>query len=274
MSFVLLEQLCNRRISAHWTHRESPLTHAHVALGAIRKRGRMSSLIRFIGDVHGKYDAYKRAIAAVPRSIQVGDMGVGFRHARGARLGEPAANPPHYAMVRGDHRFIRGNHDNPTACRTQSQWIPDGHCEDAMMFVGGAVSIDKDQRTEGYDWWPDEELSEAELQNIGSNYLARKPRIMVTHDCPEEVAAILLAKFAILGTAKRDLFSRTRVALQEMWAAHPPELWIFGHYHVSFEQVLHHGDSEAGTRFICLAELECRDIDAGGPPAAISRRTP
>lgn len=228
----------------------------------------MSNVIRFIGDVHGKYGPYKRTIAAVPRSIQVGDIGVGFRRTSAARHGEPSANPPHYAMVRGDHRFIRGNHDNPTACRTQSQWIPDGHYEDDMMFVGGAVSVDRDQRTEGYDWWPDEELSESELQRIFAVYRAKKPRIMVTHDCPDEVAGILHAKFPALGTAKRDLFSRTRLALQDMWAADPPELWIFGHYHVGFEQVIHRG--EASTRFICLAELESRDIDVGRPPTTAS----
>jgi len=68
----------------------------------------MSNVIRFIGDVHGKYRPYKRAIAGVPRSIQVGDMGVGFRRTSPARYGDPSANPPHYAMARGDHRFIRG----------------------------------------------------------------------------------------------------------------------------------------------------------------------
>jgi hypothetical protein len=45
-----------------------------------------------------------------------------------------------------------------------------------------------------------------------------------------------------------------------MWSAHAPDLWIFGHYHASFDHVLH-GGREAGTRFISLAELEYRDID-------------
>src|SRR5688572_3564341 len=116
--------------------------------------------VRFIGDVHGRFKAYKALIRAVPRSIQVGDMGVGFfkwPH------GEAAQNPPHDAMVSGDHRFIRGNHDNPAVCRTQSQWIADGHIEDGMMFVGGGVSIDQALRHQSFDWWPEEELSPAEL---------------------------------------------------------------------------------------------------------------
>jgi hypothetical protein len=40
-----------------------------------------------------------------------------------------------------------------------------------------------------------------------------------------------------------------------MWETHQPELWIFGHRHVPFDQVAN------GTRFVCLAELEARDFD-------------
>jgi hypothetical protein len=171
-------------------------------------------------------------------------------------------NPPHYAMARGDHRFIRGNHDNPEECRKHSQWIADGHFENGKMFVGGAVSVDRALRFEGFDWWPDEELSPPELKRLVDFYIANKPRMMVTHDCPEEVAGIVLSRFPVLGPAKKEMPSCTRLALQEMWSAHAPELWIFGHYHVSFDHVLR-GGRETGTRFVCLAELEYRDIEIG-----------
>lgn len=219
----------------------------------------MTEIIRFIGDVHGKYDRYKKIIGDVARSIQLGDMGVGFRRLGGPRDGDFYSNPPHYAMVRGDHRFIRGNHDNPDICRQHSQWIVDGHLENGTMFVGGAVSIDRALRTEGYNWWPDEELSAADLKQLVDFYIAQKPRVMVTHDCPEEVASIVLSRTPLAGPIKQDTRSRTRYAFQEMWAVHTPELWIFAHYHVSFDHVLH-GGREIGTRFICLGELEYRDI--------------
>jgi hypothetical protein len=219
----------------------------------------MSEFVRFIGDVHGKYRPYRKIIADVPKSIQVGDMGVGFRYVGGPRDGEFQENPLDYATTQGDHRFIRGNHDNPAACRRQSQWIPDGTFENGMMFVGGAISIDRDMRKEGFTWWPDEELSKDALKQTVASYIERKPRIMVTHDCPEEVASILLTRVPILGPEKLNLLSRTRLAFQEMWAAHAPGLWIFGHYHMSFDHILH-GGREVGTHFICLAELEYRDI--------------
>jgi len=204
--------------------------------------------IRFIGDVHGKYGPYKRLIAEVPCSIQVGDMGVGFRNWQGDIKG----NPPHYAMVAGDHRFIRGNHDNPEECRKHSQWIPDGHIEGKMMFVGGAISIDKHLRQEGYNWWSDEQLSPDDLAYLIEVYEAAKPHTMVTHECPQSIVP------AFLGHYKNELEpggADTRKAFEMMLAIHRPKLWIFGHWHQSLDY------THDGTRFICLAELEHKDIE-------------
>lgn len=211
--------------------------------------------MRFIGDVHGKFSGYKRIIEDCPASIQVGDMGVGFLRTQGPRVGEEYGNPPHYAMVRGNHRFIRGNHDSPEACARHSQWIPDGTIEDGMMFIGGALSIDRASRIEGYSWWQDEELSIAALTDLVDKYIETRPRVMVTHECPEEVAAEINRQLTWGGKLDPRFASRTRQALQSMWSAHSPELWIFGHWHHSFDRVMR------GTRFICLAELEHMDLD-------------
>lgn len=213
----------------------------------------------FIGDVHGKYGPYKRIIKNCSNSIQVGDMGVGFLRKTGYMAGESFENPPHYRMQPGGHRFIRGNHDNPSTCRRHSQWIPDGTIEGDVMFVGGAVSVDKAWRTEGYDWWADEELSTPELYAIVDKYIEARPRVMVTHDCPEDFATTMCA---MSGRQKLDFPSRSRQAFQSMWSAHSPELWIFGHWHFSFDQVAN------GTRFVCLAELEAREFDVGLKVAA------
>jgi hypothetical protein len=144
----------------------------------------------FIGDVHGKFRAYREIIRDVPASIQVGDMGVGFINPATDR---PTENPPYDAMVQGNHRFIRGNHDNPGVCRKHSQWIKDGAVEGDIMFIGGAYSIDKDYRTPNYTWWADEELSDDEFDLMVPIALAAQPKIMVTHDCPTEVCAQMSA---------------------------------------------------------------------------------
>ncbi len=209
--------------------------------------------MRYIGDVHGRYSPYRRIIKGAPASIQVGDMGVGFRR---FPHGEEYGNPPHTLMVKHNARFIRGNHDNPAACLRHSQWLQDGSWDriTRTMFIGGADSIDKAYRIKDFSWWPDEELSYEALNDLIALYETLRPQIMVTHDAPQQIAAEVIRP-SLQGDISSFEMTKTRAALQQMWAMHPPELWVFGHYHVSFDHVLQ------GTRFICLAELEYKDID-------------
>lgn len=206
--------------------------------------------LTLIGDVHGKFGRYKTILENLKNpSVQLGDMGVGFYYRRGDDL-VAYANPPYDAMVNGGHRFERGNHDNPHVCQRHSQWIPDGTVENDVMFVGGAVSIDKDMRTEGLDYWPEEELSYEELQRIIDIYLVAKPRIMLTHECPESVAPAYPMHYA------KDQFpSRTRQAFQVMFEMHQPQYWVHGHWHIRmFHEV-------NGTQFMCLEELGTVDLE-------------
>ena len=211
--------------------------------------------MRYIGDVHGKYRRYKRIIRSAPASIQVGDLGVGFYKLQGPRVGEITGNPPHYLMVRHNAEFIRGNHDNPHVCKNHSQCIPDGHYrpETKTMFIGGMFSIDRAQRKKDWTWWEDEELSYKELKDMIERYQNLRPEVMVTHGCPASVAREVLRPRMTSMYSTYDA-SRTEMALEQMWQAHSPKLWIFGHHHTPFDHVLN------GTRFICLAELEYIDI--------------
>lgn len=192
--------------------------------------------IRFIGDVHGKMDQYVAITAGCERSIQVGDFGAGF------------VPLPELPIV---HSFIRGNHDDPGVCNQSWNWIEDGRWNPTarMFFVGGAWSIDQASRVEGVSWWRDEELSMAELENVIDAYGMYQPEVMVTHDCPESVVEHLSSVIKI------SHGSRTRQALQAMLEIHRPKLWIFGHWHQSLDITID------GTRFICLNELEYKDLD-------------
>lgn len=216
------------------------------------------STIRFIGDVHSKFGKYTRILEESPYpTIQVGDMGIGFRH---WPHGAWRSNPPYDLMVAGRHRFERGNHDNPWVCSKHTQWIADGHTENGMMFVGGALSIDREYRYEDYSWWPDEELPEGRLAELVMEFVNYRPKIMVTHECPEVIAERIVGRLPDLRTGGRmklepRFASRTRVAFQRMAELYQPKLWIFGHWHVPFDEVV------GGTRFICLPELATMDVD-------------
>ena len=208
-----------------------------------KERGHRMSELLLIGDVHGKFRQYVDLVRDVPRSIQIGDYGVGFP--------SWTVDREILADVGPEHRFIRGNHDNPSVCRDMDNCIPDGHYDADldMFFVGGALSIDSSIRQEGVDYWHDEELSYGELCDVYDKYVEAKPRIMITHDVAEEVA---LELFPFYKGRRRSV---TRQAFQAMFEAHRPELWVFGHWHRSAMRPVQ------GTMFRCLAELNTMRVE-------------
>ena len=207
---------------------------------------------RFIGDVHG----YKNELALVLNNIpdnvtsvvQVGDMGVGM----GQSDYWHESLEDMLQAVNG--RFIRGNHDSPSQCKEMHTWINDGRIENDVMFIGGAWSIDYQWRTEGLDWWRDEELSTEQFYGLISVYNYVRPRVMVTHDCPLSVSNKLFIERG-KSFSGAQYKTRTGSALEEMFSIHKPALWLFGHWHCNTDEVID------GTRFICLNELSYADIN-------------
>lgn len=200
--------------------------------------------MRFIGDVHGKFAKYKEIANAVPSSIQVGDFGVGFHPV-------PEMKP--------NHRFIRGNHDDPNACKLEPNWIPDASYDDGIFFLGGATSIDQHSRTEGVDFWSGEEMSIVDQMAGIDKYECivnegNPIKAIVSHELPENIAHIIFAD----RLERLNKGSRTRQALEAIHTIQAPPLWIFGHWHKSVDTIID------GTRFICLDELEYIDIDMKG----------
>ena len=206
--------------------------------------------IRFIGDVHGNWKKYKKIINECDTSIQVGDFGVGFV----SKITEQVhSNPPYDSMKKGDHRFIRGNHDNPSVCKKHPFWIPDGTMvHDKIFCIGGAKSIDAHYRTEGYNWWVNEELSYKEFLIVCDVYEKLKPSIIVAHEMPESLTYIVCSK---CNKTKYDDPSITRQFLDNMLEIHKPDLFIHGHWHVN------HHTIHKGVEYIGLGELEHIDLE-------------
>jgi hypothetical protein len=196
--------------------------------------------MRYVGDAHGKVKEYIAITKSCDESIQVGDMGIGFTKI-------PILSP--------EHEWIRGNHDDPNAAKKHPNCIKDGTFNEKTktFFLGGAWSIDFQWRIEmEYNtgkriWWPNEECSVTHLQLIIDYYEKCKPEIVVTHDCPFEMAN------QIRSGHQWDK-SKTRQALSTMFEIHKPELWIAGHHHLDMKITI------KGTKFICLDELSFVDI--------------
>jgi Icc-related predicted phosphoesterase len=79
-------------------------------------------------------------------------------------------------------------------------------------------------------------------------YRQSKPKIVITHDCPQAIAAIMLRP------DQKIYENMTGWALNELLNIHQPDLWIFGHWHQS--RTIEYGK----TKFVCLDELEMYDI--------------
>lgn len=187
---------------------------------------------------------YLAILDGVDKSVQVGDFGIGF-----GTKGMPDFVDSMIDEYPGQHRFIRGNHDNPHKCRESAHWISDGQFEDGIMYIGGAWSIDQEWRTAGVSWWPEEELSYVDLDSLVGIYDFLRPKVMITHTAPISIPRDHCGK-RIFGEG-----SRTENAFERMFEIHKPEVWIFGHWHLSLDKVVD------GTRFICLDELEYIDLE-------------
>lgn len=203
-----------------------------------------------IGDVHGKWEQYANLLEMhqPERSVQLGDFGVGFfREDEGRRHAVAQA----MTEFGGDNRYIRGNHDNPASCQDDPFWIKDATFESdtGIFYLGGALSIDRDYRTPGLDWWDDEELSMDELYAAIDLYEKSKPRVVLSHECPEDIVGYMMPWY------QQEFSSRTRQALGSMWSIHQPELWVFGHWHSSVTATFE------GCQFTCLNELETLTIN-------------
>lgn len=144
-----------------------------------------------IGDVHGKIAQYMKLVKHEDASLQLGDMGVGF----------PSVDLP---VLDGDHWFIRGNHDSPEAAAGHPRYFGDWGCRKIggvkIFFVSGAYSIDRAARTEGKDWWKDEELEYGQLREMISDFILEKPEIVATHAPPQSLPIHRYWKAKINGT--------------------------------------------------------------------------
>ena len=231
----------------------------------------------FIGDVHGEWRTYRWMInkmcigkdrpeeshhwfdgmspimesqasfhsgIGLDQSLQVGDWGV-FDEV-------DLANSP----GNENHRFFRGNHDNPElinrhpACLGDFGFIPDMD----MFFAAGGYSIDgpaniANHRVEYVDWWPNEELTASQWWRVHELYQEHKPKIVVSHECPNIAKAGAMAADGKNVNKAKVYVSGTEMMLQQMYDEHEPELWIFGHYHYKMDTVI------GKTRFICCGSL-------------------
>lgn len=195
----------------------------------------MDNLI-LIGDVHCKTEKYHDIVILAEQSnletIQIGDFGFEDEHIW------------HLKNVDNKkHKILFGNHDFYPLVESNHSLGHYGYIEKHDLFyIRGAESIDRSIRTDGLDWFPEEQLNWDQSNDCLELYEQIKPGNLITHDCP----FFLYPLFGITNNPK----NHTSSLLYEVFNIHKPNQWFFGHHHQSFK--IQYG----GTHFQCLAELE------------------
>lgn len=190
--------------------------------------------MRFIGDVHTKFEQYNKIKNQSEKSFQVGDFGFGFREVPD--------------IFRPTDRLILGNHDDPSLGRKCPNHVESGSEWEGIFAFNGAASSDRIHRIEGRDWWPEEEHSYSEIDQILQKWEDSECDTVVAHDCPTEIYPLIASHH------RYDDTTITRQALSSLVYIRKPKLFIFGHHHKPFDLVVD------GTRFICLVELQYIDL--------------
>lgn len=231
----------------------------------ISTRSPRINTLRIIGDVHaqiGDDDLLKRGgrpylqlIAGAEYSVQIGDMGDGLAY---DQLRE------HVDLAR--HRFFPGNHDHydqlPPHSLGDFGLVSHGGVE--FFFVRGAASTDRDKlvrlgRELGKTlWYEEEQLTAEQMQAAEAAYKAARPKIMLTHDAPTDIARAVWRDTSRPSPGESFRASRTNEFLAQLFELHQPRVWLFGHHHHNWRL------REGATEFVCVGELVVVEVSAEG----------
>ncbi len=201
--------------------------------------------IFIIGDPHGHYGAAHQVMSTVEDSllICVGDFGAGFTR-------ESVIDKLDEIFGERNNKFytIHGNHDDPSYFidsshdRENIKFLPDYTYKEIndkkFAFVGGAVSIDRHNRTAGVDWW------ENEVVKLNDKY--EQSDILVSHTAPSYCDPIdsdanlwnVIFRFCLYATPdeKQDMFNDLRderKKMNEIVKGINPSNLYYGHMHFS-----------------------------------------
>jgi hypothetical protein len=169
--------------------------------------------------------------------INVGDCGFGFKHPLKEASKIKKLNAK-FADRNINYLCIRGNHDDPSCFHGQHNYshlrlLRDYHTEELnglrFLFVGGAVSVDRIQRTPYRSYWYDEEFVLDESKIVECD-------VCVTHSAPQWIGPA--DKAAISGWLKSDKLleedcNKERLNITRLLALCKARNHYCGHFHES-----------------------------------------
>ena len=99
----------------------------------------------------------------------------------------------------------------------------------SYFCMGGAASIDQDQRIEGVSWWPQENVTYSEMRYGLKNLAERKNKVdyILTHTPPQSILKLMLNK----AQNTKRFRDPTAVMLDQLRETVSFKKWYFGHMH-------------------------------------------
>jgi len=210
----------------------------------------MNDKILVIGDLHGNWIPLNILIAKKRPDIilQCGDYGYWPKWHNTRGIGYPKRQKKWnlYGLKPGKTKiyWCDGNHEDHWAIK---EIIETGNCEiqpnifyqprgstielpdgRKVLFMGGGESIDKEIRTIGIDWFPEETITQSDIKDLPDE----KIDIIISHTCTIDMyRSIMNIKpdndYRILKGEDPSLHG-----LQFIFEQYKPDLWYFGHFHL------------------------------------------
>lgn len=246
-------------------------TQPHGAKGGKEEKQELKYLI--VGDLHGCFHRLERLIRLTSPDVvfQLGDFGYWPKEEGDLSVDYNEKLNPHMLSfsdldnVTIPILFCDGNHEDFRSLyrcdnehdgviqefknknvkhmkRGSTYELPDGRI---ILFVGGALSVDKHLRTEGKDWFDDETITNEQICNILDN--VKKADIIFSHTCPLEWRDKLSPSY--------DIPDFSNKCLSELLHTYKPSFWIHGHWHKIRSGKFKHGDGST-TKWLCLTNIE------------------
>jgi Calcineurin-like phosphoesterase len=101
------------------------------------------------------------------------------------------------------------------------------------LALGGGVSLDRAGRTEGIDWWPEEEITRSQA---GSVIEGGPADVMVTHECPAGIEHAFPPPPPWWSPADLRRSDAHQALLREVVQAVRPRWLMHGHLHQSYQR--------------------------------------
>ncbi|MEV0948646.1 metallophosphoesterase [Rhodococcus sp. NPDC049939] len=246
------------RASRTFSQPSTPL-RAYRAASGEKVRGRFFQTPRRIaiaGDWHANTDFGRQVIVhAAKRNadilVHLGDFGYSFKEAFLDGIDQALAAQD---MVLG---FVEGNHEDfdwllaqPVAedrlryLRERIVHLPRGlrwnWGQTRCLALGGAHSIDRFLRTEGKSWWPQEQISDADVRAAVDGGPAD---VMFCHDCPGgiEVPGMARDRYGFPAEELAESEANRAKLRYVVDQVRPGRLW-HGHFHHRYRTILDGSD--------------------------------